>query len=287
MSRTIAILTDFGTDDNYVGVMKGIIRSISPDVNIIDITHAIAPQHVRQAAFTLLNTYTYFPPDTIFLVVVDPGVGTERRSVAVQAGGYTFIAPDNGVLSYVLKQLDTFQTISITNPDYRLREISFTFHGRDLFAPASAHLANGISVSEMGEQVNDLMTLPEPELVVKERHMIGEIIHIDHFGNIISSIGTIKWNTEERLTLLPAFNTGQPTVRILAEHAQIKIAEEEIDTIHPTYNKVPRGELVALVGSDGFLEIAVNQGSAKSRLDVMTGDRVELHIGDIDATVRY
>src|SRR5688500_2938100 len=146
MSRLIALLTDFGTEDIYVGVMKGVMKSIAPDAEFIDITHAITPQSIQEGALALKNSYHYFPQGTIFLVIVDPGVGSTRRPIVVTAGGYTFVAPDNGVLSYMLVELITIsdvQAFNLAHPSYRLQNISNTFHGRDVFAPAAAHLASG------------------------------------------------------------------------------------------------------------------------------------------------
>src|SRR5664279_4495717 len=159
MSRLIVLLTDFGTTDSYVGVMKGVMLGIAPDAQFVDLTHAIEPQNIRQAAFTLLNSYRFFPAGTIFLVVVDPGVGSERKPIAVCAGGsfaegYTFVAPDNGVLSYVLHELGDAQAVELDNPAYHLAGISYTFHGRDIFAPAVAHLAAGIALDQLGSPLD-------------------------------------------------------------------------------------------------------------------------------------
>ncbi len=287
MGGTIAMLTDFGTSDNYVGMMKAVIGSIAPDTRIIDISHNIAPQHVREGAFALLNAHTYFPTGTVFLVVIDPGVGTTRTPIAAQAGDYTFVAPDNGVLSYALSQFDSYHVISLTDTDYHRQPVSHTFHGRDIFAPVAAHISAGIAIETIGEPQSGIMQLPRPYLSIEENTIIGEVIHIDHFGNIISSIGTIRWNAEDRLTLTPIFDANNPPVRILADETSIQAGQHTINRLHLTYGEVPRGELVALVGSNGFLEIAVNQGSASERLDVRIGDRIQLHIGEIDATVRY
>lgn len=287
MNPTVALISDFGLDDIYVGVMKGIITGIQPQARLIDITHNIAPQHVRQAAFALLNAYRYFPAGTVFLVVVDPGVGTLRQPIAVEAGGYVFIAPDNGVLSYALAQQEHRKAVTLTNPAYQRPEISRTFHGRDIFAPAAAYAASGVAVTQLGEPLDELTLLPPPTINIQGRRVTGEVLHVDHFGNIVSSIGLMHWRTDERLTLVPAFGDHEQTVPVMAESAVVRIGAETVSGISPTYGEVSRGELVALVGSSGYLELAVNQGNAAVRLDVAIGDRVELQIGDVNAAIRH
>lgn len=234
MNKTIAMLTDFGTNDSYVGVMKAVINRIAPQTNIIDLSHAIAPQHVRQAAFTLFNTYAYFPVDTIFMVIVDPGVGTTRRPIAVRAQNYTFVAPDNGILSYALSTFTQYEAIALSNTRYHLQEISHTFHGRDIFAPVAAHLAANTIFHELGDPLKDLMILPEPELFTDGNRVIGEVVHIDHFGNITTSIGKIHWNDSERLTLKPAFRPSADSLRIRAEQTVTKIAGTTINNLRTT-----------------------------------------------------
>ncbi|MCL4253726.1 MAG: SAM-dependent chlorinase/fluorinase [Anaerolineae bacterium] len=286
MSKTIALLTDFGTEDIYDGVMKGVIKSISPDATLIDITHAIAPQHVRQAAFALLNSYRYFPNGTIFMVVVDPGVGTARLPIAVQAGNYTFVAPDNGVLAYVLANFPDKRIYEIASTEYRLPIISNTFHGRDIFSPAVAHLANGVPIDKLGPELGDIIQLPMPELTIQENQIDGEVMHIDRFGNIITSIGELHWIDPHRLVLSPIFGDTKSNVPIESTHARIIVGDTEIFGIRVSYAESVRGDLLALVGSSSYLEIAVNQGNAAQRLNVAVGDRVQISIGEFDATVR-
>ncbi|NJL58241.1 SAM-dependent chlorinase/fluorinase, partial [bacterium] len=209
MKTTIALLTDFGLNDVYVGVMKGVIAGINPQARLLDITHAIPPQDVRQGALSLLDAYPYFPAGTIFLVVIDPGVGTARQPIAVQAGGYRFVAPDNGVLSYALATFDTLQVAALNNPDYRLPNVSQTFHGRDIFAPAAAHLAAGVPLALMGDALPDITRLPRPQLTVEGGHITGEVVHIDRFGNVITSIQRLTWQGNDRLTL-NAHSTSTP-----------------------------------------------------------------------------
>lgn len=288
MSPLIALITDFGTDDIYAGVMKGVILGLHPDVHLVDITHAIEPQNVRQAAFALLNAYRYFPSGTIFLVVVDPGVGSARRPVVVNAGQYQFVAPDNGVLSYVLAEFDAYQAVELNNPNFHLPQVSNTFHGRDIFAPTAAYLARGVHINTLGSSVQNLAALPQPDLVVSGRRVIGEVIGVDRFGNVMTNIGHLRWVAEDRLTLNPTFgeHTGM-SVPVRAMDATVTVHGEAITGINVSYSEMPRGELVALVGSTNTLEVAVNQGSAARRLDVVMGDRVELQIGDINAAIRH
>ncbi len=277
-NTVIALLTDFGAADIYVGVMKGVILSIDPQAQIVDITHSIQPQNVRQAAFALLNSYRYFPEGTVFLVVVDPGVGTDRKPVAVHAGKYTFVAPDNGVLSYVLYELRDAFAVELNNSSYQLAGVSSTFHGRDIFAPAAAHLGKGVALRALGTPLLNPVTLPEPELIISGKRVTGEVMHIDHFGNIITNIGSLRWNAPERLTLSQRFGEFT-TLPIPAPSVTIELADTTLTGVRRAFGEAERGELLALVDSNGFLEIAVNQGSAVARLDVTIGDRVELQIG--------
>jgi len=286
MTRTIALMTDFGNEDTYVGVMKGVMQGIAPGTISIDLTHLIEPQNVRQAAFFLLTGYRYFPKGTIFLVVVDPGVGTSRRPIVVETADYTFIAPDNGVLSYVLNQIDDYTAYELTNADYRLDEVSTTFHGRDIFAPAAAHVAAGVSPSAFGDVLNDLVRLPTPQLSLTNGEISGEVMTIDHFGNIITSIGTIAWSGTDRLTINPAFTPDAERIPVLVQEARVTIHGQTISGIVPSYGEGMRGDLLVVVGSVGYLEIAVNQGNAAQRLDIAVGDPVVLQIGDINAAIR-
>jgi S-adenosylmethionine hydrolase len=275
----IGLLTDFGTVDAYVGVMKGVILGISPYVQVVDITHAIQPQNVRQAAFTLMNAYRYFPAGTIFVVVVDPGVGSERRPIGAIAGDYSFVAPDNGVLSYTLAEIGNYRAVALTNPEYQLAVLSHTFHGRDIFAPAAAHLAAGVPLETFGDPVDDLIFLPSPMLRVEGKQIEGEVVHVDHFGNIVTSIGQMRWVMPERLTLTPRFGESGGAVPVPSAETSVLAGGQTITGIHHAYSEVARGQLLAMIGSNGYLEIAVNQGNAASWLDVSIGDGVTVRIG--------
>jgi S-adenosylmethionine hydrolase len=275
----IALLTDFGLSDAYVGTMKGVMLSICPSAHLVDLTHTIEPQNVRQAAYMLLTTFRYFPPHTVFLVVVDPGVGTAREPIAVAADCGFYVAPNNGVLSYVLPHVDVQRAAVLQNPGYQLPAISQTFHGRDIFCPAAAHLANGVPVSAFGPPPSELVRLPDPRLDITPTALQGEVLHIDHFGNIITSIGRLAWTGPDTLQLQPQFGRDHdhPAPFVLsAARCRVTVGTQTIPAVHRTYGGAPPGMLTALVGSSGQLEIGVNQGSAAQILAVSIGDAVTL-----------
>ena len=271
----IALLTDFGTQDHYVGVMKGVMKSICPGAEFIDITHHIPAQDVRAAAFTLMNAYTYFPASTVFLVVVDPGVGTPRKPVAVQKEGRRFIAPDNGVLSYTLKQLDgDLSAAEIDINRYGLSTThSTTFHGRDIFAPAAAHLANGVTVSEIGPTMQALKPLPMPQMHIDSEQVRGEVVYVDHFGNLVTSIGICRWTPNGTIQL---DTHSQPIV----PDATVTLKRTIVGPISRTYGDIPTGQALALIGSSGYLEVAVNQGSAAEHFNAKPGDPITLTLNE-------
>lgn len=275
----ISLLTDFGTADNYVGVMKGVMLRIAPQARFLDITHQISPQSVREGAYSLQTSLPYFPQGTIHLVVVDPGVGSDRRAVGVQIPGAQFIAPDNGVLSYVLSGQEDIQAVELANPAYHLKEISTTFHGRDIFSPAAAHLAAGVPLGELGPSVDDLVQLPEPYLAYEQGCIRGEVISIDHFGNLATSINTLQWRGEDALALDPLWTMaggGGDEVIIPAARAVVRVGEWEVAGIAATFSAVDPGHPVAVVGSEGGLDLSLNQGNLAEKLGVTTGAPVTL-----------
>ena len=283
MNRPIALLTDFGLSDAYVGIMKGVMLSICPTARLIDITHDIAPQNVRQAAYVLMTAYRYFPPNTVFLIVVDPGVGTAREPVAVETDHGVFVAPDNGVLSYVLAEREVRRSVILQNPTYQLSGVSQTFHGRDIFSPAAAHLANNIPMDELGSALPDLVRLDTPRLDVETTHgtiqIHGEVLHIDHFGNVITSIGQMNWRDEQTLQLAPRFGkSNQNLPSVIAERCQVTIGEQTLSPIRSTYGAVPPGTLMPLIGSSGHLEIGMNQGNAALTIQAALGDAVTVTV---------
>ena len=256
MSRPIITLTtDFGQADSYVDTMKGVILDICPEATLVDISHDIQPQAVPQAAFVLSTATPYFPSGTIHLVVVDPGVGTSRRAIAVQSERATYVAPDNGVLNLALAQDPAQRAIHLTKPRYRLPQVSATFHGRDIFAPAAAYLAQGTDPLDMGDPVPlpDLVTLPDFQASRRsDGAWVGKVMHIDRFGNLVTN-----------LPLAPADGPGS-----------VVIGTTEIDGQGRTYADVGQGEIVAYIGSSGTLEIAVRDGNAATQLGVAIGESV-------------
>jgi hypothetical protein len=279
--RIITLTTDFGTADSYVGTMKGVILNIAPQARLVDLTHDIAPQNVRQTAYVLHTAYRFFPPEAIHLVVVDPGVGGARRPIAVRLSRGTFVGPDNGVFSYVMAEESVDAAVELADSRYRLPSVSQTFHGRDIFAPAAAHLAAGVPIRELGPPVPHPVTFPLPHLEISAHSISGEVIHTDRFGNVITSIGRLLWR-EDDLALAPAFRErSDEQARFAAQEAVVATGGpppqgREIREVRRTYADVEPGDVLALVGSGGHLEIAVREGSGAERLDLQPGDPVEL-----------
>jgi len=275
----ITITTDFGTRDGYVGTMKGVIAGIAPDVPCIDITQEIPPKDVRSAAYVLWTALPYFPPESIHVVVVDPGVGTARRPVAARTLWGTLVGPDNGVFSYVWETAPPTRIVELSNPAYRTIAVSSTFHGRDIFSPAAAHLARGVPLDEFGLEVTNPVRLPAPALTVTDSVIAGEVIYIDHFGNVITSIGRLVWDDAPwngaLLALDPAFGDA-PAGIINAGRVRVIAAGRDFGPVRRTYGEVAPGEPLALVGSEGLLELAVNRGHGAQALNLAVGAPVEI-----------
>jgi len=273
----VTLTTDFGTADGYVGTMKGVIFRIVPAARLVDISHQIGPQNVRQAAYVLYTAYPFFPSYTVHLVVVDPGVGSARRPIALRTPVGKFVGPDNGVFSYVMARERVEAIVELADPRYRLSQVSHTFHGRDIFAPAAAHLAAGVPITALGPPVHDPVLIPSPRLEAIPGGIVGEVMHADHFGNVITSLGLLEWKGDE-LSLDPAFEqVGDKThmpQRFRAEDAVIAVVGQEIAGVCRTYADVEPDQVVALVGSEGHLEIAVREGNAARRLGLQPGERV-------------
>jgi len=277
----ITLTTDFGLADSYVGTMKGVMLNIAPQVRLVDITHEIAPQDIQQAAYVLYTAYRFFPSQAIHLVVVDPGVGSARRPIALHTSHGTFVGPDNGVFSYVMVEESVDAVAELSDPRYHLPSVSQTFHGRDIFAPAAAHLAAGVAIEKLGPAAPDPFTLSAPRLEIGPRNISGEVLHTDRFGNAITSIGSLVWRGDE-LLLRPAFRqqgekpTSPPQARFRADRASLVVAGQEIEGVHRTYTDVEPGDMVVLVGSAGHVEIAMREGSGTERLNLQPGDLVKL-----------
>lgn len=259
-SPLITLMTDFGLKDHFVGVMKGVIARIAPRARVVDITHDIEPYSLPQARYLLSQSYPYFPPRSVHVVVVDPGVGGERRPLLVEAAGRIFIGPDNGVFSDLLA-LPKAKARELTNRKLWLPEVSSTFHGRDIFAPVAAHVAGGVAPARAGKLVRDARReVPREPVRTGKRFWVGEVLHADRFGNLITNLRPLE---------MPELGRRR---------AVIKIGFEVIDGLSPNYASVPPGTVVAVVGSGGTIEIAVNQGHAGRKLGVGPGSPVELEL---------
>ena len=256
----VALLTDFGTRDHYAGTMKGVVLGLCPDVTLVDISHDIDPHDVLAGALELAASYRFFPAGTIFLVVVDPGVGSARRPLAAEAGGYRFVAPDNGVLSLVFREAAPKRVVELTERKYARPTVSRTFEGRDRFAPAAAWLAKGLELSALGRTLTTWTTLDVPEAVVTDSQIVAEILRVDRFGNLITNLDR---RTFER------FATGGADAGI-----EITAGTQAVDRVVATYAEAAPGSVCALFGGSDHLEVAVNGGSAAERLQLARGARV-------------
>ena len=261
--RPITLLTDFGLDDPFVGIMKGVILGIAPEASVIDICHDLPSYDIAQAAFLLHVSYPYFPPETIHVVVIDPGVGSSRRPLLAAAGNYFFIGPDNGVLSYVFSQTEGLRVFEITASHYFLSPPSSTFHGRDVFAPVAAYLSKRVDVEVFGEQIQDFTKIPIPVPQARgEGTLVGEILRVDRFGNLLTNI------SHEALS---QFRKGKGPSRIT-----IGIGEIEIPGLRSFFSEGEKGRAEAIMGSLGYLEVFVREGNASSVTGKKRGDEVRV-----------
>lgn len=254
---TIGLITDFGLTDSFAGVIKAVISRIDPAINIIDVCHQVKPQDVFQAAFLLEGSYKYFPSGSIHLVVVDPGVGSKRKKILVVTRNYFFIAPDNGVLDLALKKEKLKKIINITNQKYFLRPTSDTFHARDIFAPVAAYLSKGVKPESFGRPLDSYKPLEMPKPKLKTNNLLGEIIYIDRFGNLISNI--------DRDTLINFIKN---------RNFKICIKGKIIDKLSHSYSGGHKLKPLALIDSFNYLEIAINSGSACDSLAVTRGTKI-------------
>jgi S-adenosylmethionine hydrolase len=259
-SRPIVTLTtDFGMGSPYVAQVKGVILTRNPDVCLVDVSHSIPPQDIRGGALALSDACFFFPPQSLHLAVIDPGVGTDRRIVYAEIGDQRFLAPDNGVLTLVAQRATPALLIEVTDASWFLPTVHPTFHGRDIFAPVAGQLSLGIDPRQLGRPMTSLVQLPLPRPVVEDRHIAGQIIHVDSFGNLITNI------TQVELTGVTA-----PAAATVVCRAAI------ISRIRTTYGHAPAGSLIALVGSNGRLEIAVVNGNASVALAAGLDDPVDV-----------
>jgi len=255
----IALLTDFGTRDHYAGTMKAVILGICPDVTLVDITHDIPPHDMMTATLELAASYKYFPTGTIFLVVVDPGVGSARRGIAVDTGDYRFVAPDNGVLTAALRENPPKRSVELTERRYARPTVSRTFEGRDRFAPAAAWLAKGVDLSTLGRSAGAIQQLSIPAPQIEGDMLAGEVLRVDRFGNLVTNIDR---------KLFDKFT--------YANGIEISAADHLIGRVVATYAEATAGEVCALFGSSDHLEIAVNAGSASDQLNLTRGAPVTI-----------
>jgi S-adenosyl-L-methionine hydrolase (adenosine-forming) len=253
----ITLTSDFGYEDPYTAEMKGVILTINPNANIIDITHGVEKFNIRIGALMLASAAPYFRKGTVHLAVVDPGVGTERRAILVQTNQGFFVGPDNGILILAAQFQGIEHTYALTNPKFMLSKVSCTFHGRDVFAPAAAHLDIGVKPSEFGPEILDAVVPQFASVNRKNGSLIGEILHVDSFGNLITNISPKE----------------------IAQSKKVNIKLQNLSqnlTFVKTYALAKPQQPLALIGSHGFLEIALNQGSAAAKFHAAAGDKIEI-----------
>lgn len=258
MPKIITLTTDFGLQDYYVSAMKAVILGIAPDVRLVDISHEIPSQDIMAGSWVIKNSAMLFPPDTVHVVVVDPGVGTDRNAIALRIEDQYFIGPDNGIFSILTEQKE-YEAVRLSNPDYWGSQTSSTFHGRDIFAPVAAHLSQGIPLEDLGEPINKLVTYRWAQPIADKDGLQGWIIHIDKFGNLITNLSADL--IEEAI--------GNRKVKIY-------VGNTILDEIVSTFGSVLEGEPVAFIGSSGMLEIGINKGNAREMLGVQKGAQISL-----------
>lgn len=255
----VTLTTDFGTDDVFVGVMKGVLLGIAPDARLVDLTHAVPPQAIRLGAFLLRLSVPYFPAGSIHVAVVDPGVGTDRRPVCVETSAGVFIGPDNGVLAPAAQEAGIVRVIDITNEDYWLPRVGSTFHGRDIFAPVAAHVAAGVPLDAIGQPGRDLTPCELPRArreTGRPESVLGKVIHCDRFGNLMTNV------------------TADDLAAFSSRKLSVSIGGVEIHGLASSYTEAPEGALLALLNSWGLLEVALRDGSASSQLSVSPGSPI-------------
>ncbi|MBI3590247.1 MAG: SAM-dependent chlorinase/fluorinase [Candidatus Melainabacteria bacterium] len=253
--RLITLTTDFGNSDPFVGIMKGVILDIYPNAKIVDLTHNISPQNIRQASFILRSSYYYFPKGTIHLCVVDPGVGSSRKPVLIKTKDYFFIGPNNGLFSFVIENEKLINIIELTEKKYWLKNISQTFHGRDIFAPVAAHLAQGKDIKDFGQEItkNKLILLKQDSPIKTKNKIRGTVQYTDHFGNIITNIPNYFIKT-----------------KMIG-----KVKTKKIHGIIACYSGAEAKKLYAIKGSSNFIELFVNKDNAAKSVKAKVGDPVE------------
>ena len=267
--RFVTLTTDFGLQDHFVGVIKAVILNINPEAILVDLNHNVSSYDVFEAAFTLVQSYRFFPSDTIHLVVVDPGVGTARRPILARSMEHTFVAPDNGVLSLIYEREENVEVRHVTADHYFLNPVSNTFHARDIFAPVVGWLSKGVELDKFGDSITDFTRFipPQPKRV-SDSLVKGVTLKVDKFGNIITNL------TPEDVPQL--FQDNPPPFKII-------IKQREITKLNLAYSMGKPSEIFAIVGSSGYLEICTNRGSAAEALKVGRGAEVGVMFGGAGA----
>jgi S-adenosylmethionine hydrolase len=260
----ITLLTDFGWGDGYIGAMKGVILRINPDCRIVDLAHEISPHDVMGAALILGQTYPFFPSGTIHVAVVDPGVGGSRRPLVLETDGYRFVGPDNGCFTFVLKREEGVQAYELIEEQFHLPRVSHTFHGRDIFAPVAAHLSTGVPPSAMGPSIEstDLTSLDIPDPVAEGEILRGEVIGVDSFGNLVTNI------SRDAMGAFPPDGV-----------VEIEIGGERIKGLRSSYEEGKAGEIIALWGSAGLLELSLKERSLHRERGWGRGEQVRIRRG--------
>jgi len=256
----ITLLSDFGLRDAYVAEMKAVILSVNPNARIVDISHEVEKFDIRMGAFTLASAAPYFPEGTVHVAVVDPGVGTERRPIIIQTKRSLYVGPDNGLLILSARKEEVSHVYHIRNPRYMRPKISTTFHGRDVFAPAAAHLAKGCTPSDYGPEIHDYVIPEFAKPCATKKDLVGEVLHIDDFGNIITNISR---GDLDKIGIVEGFRLS---IKLRGKATRMKFCS--------TYGEAPAKKPLALIGSHDFLEIAINQGSASKTFKTKVGDTV-------------
>ena len=267
----ITLTTDFGLNDHFIGTMKGVILDVVPDVEIVDICHSVQAYDVLDGALTISQAYSYFPTGTVHMVIVDPGVGTARRPILVSSDRHHFVAPDNGVLSLIYAREERIHVRHVTSEHYFLQPISNTFHARDIFSPVAAYLAKGVDTQKFGDEIIDFVRFNAPKPKPADGHSLrGVILKIDRFGNLITNI------TEQDAPAL--FQSEPPAFKLT-------VGKREITEMKNAYALGAPGEVFAIIGSMGYLEVAANRGAAAQLLGVTKGTDVTLTFENSTAAV--
>ncbi|MEX2477063.1 MAG: SAM-dependent chlorinase/fluorinase [Gracilimonas sp.] len=258
MSQIITLTTDFGLQDHYVSAMKAVMLGIAPNVRFVDISHEIPPQDIMAGAWVVRNTAFLYPPNTVHLVVVDPGVGTSRHPVVLKVKDQYFVGPDNGIFSLFFNEYD-YEAYKLNNITYWREGVSKTFHGRDVFAPVAAHLSNGVELKELGEPIEELVTYHWAVPIADKDGLQGWVVHIDRFGNLVTNI------SEELIE-----------DHLKKKNVKIYVGNTMLNKIVSTFGDVEEGEPAAFIGSSGMLEIGINKGNAGRMLSVDKGAQVSI-----------